>query len=83
MPWGHTACGVLGSTHCRGYQGYSRYYTPGAANNQVYSYPNSGYSVPYRQQPGYPGNGYYPNTQPYAPQGMGVIINGRSYTLPR
>ncbi len=63
--------------------GYSRYYTPGAAPNQVYTYPNSGYAAPYRQQPVYTGNGYYPNGQPYPPQGNGVIINGRSFTLPR
>lgn len=63
--------------------GYSRYYTPGAGTNQVYSYPNSGYSGQYRQQPGSYNNGYSPNGQTYAPQGNGVIINGRSFTLPR
>ena len=63
--------------------GYSRYTYPGAANTQPYNYPNSGYPGLYRPQPGPYNNGYYPNTQPYRPQGTGVIINGRSFTLPQ
>ena len=63
---------------------FSRYTYPASRPiTQPYNYPNSGYPVLYRPQPGSYNNGYYPNTQPYRPQGTGVIINGRSYTLPR
>ncbi len=57
--------------------GYSGYAAPRQAYRQPYVQPSNGYATPYRQ-PAYVGNRY---VQPS--QGTGVILNGRTYTLPR
>ena len=68
------------SYYSSGYSSPARTYAPG------YNYPGYGspaYASPYRAQAPYYGGGYTPYAQPSYGTGTGVIINGRSYTLPR
>jgi len=64
-----------GSTYSSGYSAPAPAYPPG------YGYGTT-YATPYRPQPVYNG-GYAPTTQPSYGGRTGVILNGRSYTLPR